>query len=158
MLIAFASAVVASGQFDTSNRAPEEPPKTVRENLAKLRIEQEKKDFEELVQRTEEALELSKQLGDSTNQSQLSDADLKKLQRLEKLVKKIRNELGADDYDEEADETFPQTVTSAIAKLRSAASSLFDEIKSSTRYSISVAAVESSNMIMRLLKFIKIRK
>lgn len=157
-VVIFPAAVYGQVPRDASDRVREEPPKNVRENLAKMRIEQEKKDFEELVKRTEEALELSNQLGAAANRNQLSAADRKKLDRLEKLVKKIRSELGAGKDDENGDESFPQTVASAITKLRTSASALFDEVKSSSRYSISVAAVQTSNMIMRLLKFIKIGK
>jgi oligoendopeptidase F len=163
-------AVSAFSQIEaaTSNGKPqpkEDLPSNIKETLAKQRIAREKKDYEELLQRSEEAVKLSDELEKSfANSNQLSSDDQKKLDRLEKLVKKIRNELGAGD-DGESDITDgddkdkqPSTLINAFKILQSNSSQLFDEIKKSTRYSVSVVAIQTSNFLLKLVKFIRFSK
>src|SRR5689334_9346056 len=98
--------ISAFAQIDTTTQngreqPKEDLPKNIKETMAKQRIEREKKDYDELVKRSEEAVKLSQELEKSfANSNQLSGDDQKKLDRLEKLVKKIRGELGADDDGE----------------------------------------------------------
>lgn len=170
LLLAMFFAVSAMAQgADASNatnrqQPKEELPKNIRETLAKQKIEREKKDYEELLQRSEEAAKLSQELEKSfVNSNQLSTEDQKKLDRLEKLVKKIRTELGADDDGDaetnEKDKTdSPSTLENAFKTLQTNAAQLFDEIKKSTRYSVSVFAIQTSNALLKLVKFIRFGK
>jgi hypothetical protein len=160
----------AFSQVDASSsngRQPqkEELPKNIKETLAKQRIEREKKDYEELLKRSEEAVKLSEELEKSfSNSNQLSPEDLKKLEKLEKLVKKIRGELGADDDDEQVNNSDKDqneqssTMVNAFKTLQKNTVQLFDEIKKSTRYSVSVIAIQTSNMLLKLVKFIRFGK
>jgi molecular chaperone DnaK (HSP70) len=98
----------------------EDLPKNIKESLAKSRIEKEKKEFDELLGRGAEALKLSEELEKSFKQnSKLSAEDQKKLDRLEKLVKKIRNELGGDGGEENDVEDNPSTIKNALETLQS---------------------------------------
>ena len=154
---------------DASTRSgkpqPEELPKNIKETLAKQRIAQEKKDYEELLERSQQAVKLSEELEKSfTTSNQISSEDQKKLDRLEKLIKKIRNDLGGDDDDGESDikeknkVNQPTTVENAFKTIQSNAAQLFSEIKKSTRYSVSVVAIQTSNALLRLVKFIRFGK
>lgn len=156
----------ALAQSDSSTRTgrggqrDEEMPKNIRETMARQRIEREKKEFEELLRRSEEAVKLSQELEKSyLAAKQLSAADQKKLERLEKLLKKIRSELGGNDDDDAKEEAGrrerPEDVLGALKSLQSNATQLFDEIKKSTRYSISVISIQTSNALLRLVKFIR---
>jgi hypothetical protein len=162
--------VTTFSQIDASTPGGKPPqkedlPKNIKETLAKQRIEREKKDYEELLQRSEEAVKLSQELEKSfTNSNQLSAEDQKKLDRLEKLVKKIRSELGGDDDGGEPEAVEkdkpekPSTIGSAFKTLQSNTAQLFDEIKKSTRYSVSVVAIQTSNALLKLVKFIRFGK
>ena len=156
-----AAAVAANAQIDASNQNParqkEEMPKGIQESLAKQRIEREKKDFADLLERGEEALKISNELEESfvKNNNSFSSGDQKKLDRLERVVKKIRNELGSNDNDEVEEK--PLSVLSALKILQSNTNKLVDELKKNTRYSISVIAVESSNALLNLIKFLRFR-
>lgn len=133
-------------------------PKNIQETLAKHRIERSKKEFAELVERSEEAVKISEDLEKSlTATARLTAVDQKKLERLEKLLKKIRSELGAEGDDDDAAEK-PSTLNSAVASLQSNASRLLEEVKKSTRYSISVVSVQTSNLLLRLVKFIRFNR
>ncbi|SRR5215204_836075 len=161
--------VTAFSQIDAStpNGKPqpkEDLPKNIKETMAKQRIEREKKDYEELLQRSEEAVKLSEELEKSfTDSNKITSEDQKKLDRLEKIVKKIRSELGANDDgeaeigDKEKAEN-PSNIDSAFKTLQKNAAQLFDEIKKSTRYSVSVVAIQTSNALLKLVKFIRIGK
>lgn len=159
----FSAAVCVSAQIDfpdastpngRSNQRREDMPKNVKESLAKNRIEREEKDYQELLDRADEAAKLSDEIQNSfNNQKKLSNADRKNLEKLEKLVKKIRKDIGGGDADE--DETLPKNVNSALVSLRENSSNLVDELKKATRYSISVSAIEKTNQILKILQFIQ---
>jgi hypothetical protein len=141
-----------SGKTDQSK---EDMPKSVKESLAKNRIDREKKDYEELIERGKEAAKLSAELGNSFDkQNKLSFEDRKKIDRLEKLVKKIRKELGGDD-DSDSDETVPPTMDKAVKILQEKTAFLLDELKKCTPYSISVVAIENSNALLKIVSFIQ---
>jgi len=156
--VVFADAQDASTRGGSTNK--EDMPKSIQENLAKQRIEREKKDFAELLSRGEEAVKLSNELEKSFSQNNLlSGEDKKKLDRLEKVVKKIRNEIGADDDDEVIEiDNKPLSVLNALKALQNNTVKLVDELKKSTRYSISVVAVESSNLLLKVVRFLRFDK
>lgn len=148
---------------DASSRGggrKEELPKGIQENLAKQRIEREKEDYVQLLQRGEEAVKLSSEVEKSFSQNnQLSAADRKKLDRLEKVVKKIRSEIGANDDDSAIEtESKPLTILNALDALQNNTAKLVEELKKSTRYSISVIAIESSNLLLKVVRFLRFDK
>lgn len=161
--VAAFAAVAAYGQGSDPNSpfpGPREaPPKGVREMMDKLRIEKEKKDYEEMLERGENALKLSSELETSLSKnSQLTDSDRTKLASLEKLVKKIREDLGGDD-DDEAEaaekEEKPSTIVQGFRSLKEATVRLVDELKKTTRFSISAAAIQTSNTVLRMTRFLR---
>lgn len=161
IVLLLAGALAAFGQIDAAspNGRPvkEEIPQNIQETLAKQRIEREKKDFDELLRKSEEAVKLSGELEKSfADSNRISADDQKKLERLEKLVKKIRDDLGADDDEEEKTDQSPSTLRNAFQTLQSGAADLLQEIKKSTRYSVSVIAVQTSNTLLKLVKFIRL--
>ncbi len=168
MLLMMFFGITAFAQIDAASREGrpqrEDLPKNIKETMAKQRIEREKKEYEELLQKSQEAVKLSEELEKSfTNSNQLSNEDRKKLDRLEKLIKKIRSDLGGDDDGEkEIVEKESNQVSSPIGNafktMQTNAAQLFSEIKKSTRYSISVIAIQTSNALLKLVKFIRFGK
>ncbi len=156
------SQVDASNQPLNKSNQKEDLPSNIKETLAKQRIAREKKDYNELLDRSQEALKISDELEKSfANSNQLSSEDTKKLDRLEKLLKKIRSELGGDsdgEQDEMVVKETPSTLGSAFQTLQTNASQLFDEIKKQTRYSVSVVSIQTSNALLRIVKFIRFGK
>ena len=170
-IFAFFAAMSVGAQIEASSasgrpQAKEEMPKTIQESLLKHKIEQEKKDHEELLERGEEALKLSAELESSvTETNKITVKDREKLDQLEKLVKKIRKELGGDDDDEKTVENIlePQQenvsiVVAAMKKLQSTALKLVDELKKTTRFSISAVAIQSSNSLLKIVRFVRFTK
>ena len=168
-LIVFAvlfGSVAVSAQIDPFNRDPrraerEEEAKIVKEMLAKQQSEREKKEHEELLKRADTALELSDELDKAFEEGDQLSTEDKRLAELEKVVKKIRDDLGGDD-DEDEDESRavnegPKDVKDAFLALRRSTLELVEEVKKTTRYSISVAAIRSSNSVLKLVRFLRFR-
>lgn len=168
-LLIFLSCAAAAGyaQGDASTRSGRVPqkedlPKNIQESLEKRRIEQEKKDYQELIQKAEEATKMATELNESfAKQNSLTAEDKKKLDKLERLLKKIRKEMGGDDDDdleenaEDEKDDKPSTVSNALNKLASTSVNLLDELKKTSRFSISVIAIQSSNAILRVIRFLR---
>jgi len=139
---------------------PREPePKNVREMLFKMRVEKEKKDYEEMLDRGQQALLLSKQIETAYEKNHsLSRSDLDKLGEVEKLVKKVRGELGGGDGDDsDTNSDNPKDVVDGVKYLTDSTEKLVDELKKTTRFSISAAAIESSNSVLKILQFLRLR-
>ena len=143
------------------------------EQLDKLRIEQNKKEFQAMIARGDEALKISEELEKAVAVSpRLNQIDRAKLESLEKIVKKIRSELGGDDDDESqsgdapmADGDAPRNesrnvappkdVVTALRSLKESAVQLVSELKKTTRFTISAAAINTSNAVLRLTRILK---
>lgn len=154
---------------DSKETEKSDQPKSVRELLEKARIDKEKKDFETMLSRGEEALKISEQLENALETtSQLTDKDLAKIESLEKIVKKIRAELGGNDEDDvdTSDDnstprpkvTPPNSVVEGFKALKDTTVMLVDELKKTTRFSISAAAIQSTNAVLRLARFLRFKK
>ncbi len=148
-----------AGSASGKSNGKEDYPKSIKESLAKSRIEREKKDYEELLQNGEEAVKLSESLEKTfTETNKLSAEDQKNLDRLEKLAKKIRRELGANDGNEPDDDEKPSSMRDAFKTLQASTGRLVAELKKTTRYSVSVIAIQSSNAFLKVIKFIRFSK
>ena len=180
LVLVFAALVIAAGfgcgdtfaqsSSNTDSLIPgrsreDDQPRSVKEFLAKQRTEKDKKDYEELLERGEQLAAISDQLEtEFLRNNQLSSADQAKLQSLEKLVSKIRKELGADDDDpEDEDEEVlarrePSSIREAFTNLKEVTGNLLDELKKSTRFTISAVAIQSSNSVLKLVRFLRLKR
>src|SRR5215203_1191802 len=110
MLLLVAAGFAQTELPDASSRTPgrqrnDEASVNLKEMLARQKAERDKKDYEEMLKRGEEALRLTKQLENSYEQNKgFSSDDKARLESLEKVVTKIRKELGGDD-DAELDKS-----------------------------------------------------
>jgi len=167
----FVTALSISAQAE--NRSPSEHrekddvvPKSMKDMLVRRRIEQDKKDHDELIRRGDEALEISAQLEESFSQhNQLSALDKERLDNLAGILKKIRRDIGAEDDDldkapAEADDqdAKPSTLENAFKVLQSTTVKLVDELKRTTRFTVSAVAIQSSNTLLRIVRFIRTGK
>ena len=145
------------------NRDDRDMPIGTREMNIKMRIEQEKKDYDEMLKRGEEVRRLSERLVRSFElKGSLSEDDRNLLESLEKNVKKIRDELGGDGDDGKIDEILgpdkKPTFANAVDKLKTTASDLVDELQKTTRFSISATAIQSSNTVLTVARFLRVWK
>lgn len=133
-------------------------PKGFLETMQKMRIEQEKKEYKEMMGRSEQALRLSEQLEKSFSQNgRLTKQNYDQIASIEKLTKKIRNELGGDDDDDRSDEP-TISEADAVKTLRERVVNLYDALKKTSRFSISAAAIEGTNAVLKIARFFRITK
>ncbi|MGI8668602.1 MAG: hypothetical protein ACR2J3_02010 [Aridibacter sp.] len=134
-------------------------PEQIREKLTELCIKEAKEDFQELLVRGEEIAKLTDELETSfTKNNGFSSDDREKIEKVEDLLKKIRKDLRADDDDDDDDkkEAKPKSLIEAVKTLKEKTADLFEELKKTSRYSISAVAIQSSNIVLKLVRFIKI--
>jgi hypothetical protein len=170
-LFLIASFAVAAFAQEADSHFPGQPAKNdedqpvgIKEQREKMRIDQEKKEYSEMVDRSQQALKLSQDIQKAFEQQpSLTRADQEKLDELEKLVKKVRSELGGGNSDDNDDEdqpqdTSPKTVAEAAKALSTYTAKLVDELKKTSRFSISVVAIQSSNSALKIVRFLKVSK
>jgi len=155
-------------KLNTGNEKKDADNTNFSELLTKQQLSRRKKEYDDMLQRGEKAAKLSEELETSvTTHETLSNEDIQKLQELEKLVLKIRDDLGGDDDTKESDENNSansaesdarKDVPSAVKFIRDSTVKLVDELKKSTRFSISVIAVQTSNSVIRFARLLRIRK
>jgi hypothetical protein len=181
ILTFFAVAIIAAGavgayaQSDIPDATTSRPggrraidaPRDLKAMLAKQRAERDKRDHKEMLERGEQALRLANQLEASFAQkNDLTAEDKARLESLQDVVEKIRKELGGDDdsgvddpsYMKPVDEPGPSTIEEAFKHLRTTTVKLVDELKKTTRFTISAVAIQTSNNVIRLVKFLRFRK
>jgi len=137
-------------------------PKNFKETLEKLRIEHDQKEFDKMIQRGETLMQLTADLEKSyDSKGHLTDREQKKIVEVEKLAKKIRDDLGGDDDDKDkpanrGDQGF--ALGDAVKALRTSSVDLYDELKKTTRFTISAAAIQTSNAVLNLARFLKLAR
>ena len=106
----YAQIVLPDASSRTGRPNNEDAPQGVKEMLARQKTERDKKDHEEMLKRGEEALRLAKLLENSYAQNRgFSSDDRQRLESLEKVVTKIRKELGGDDDSDAEDRPIMQS-------------------------------------------------
>lgn len=161
--VAFGQGIGADGRPMTgssnNNKDNDERPKSFRETLEKLRIEKEKKDYDQMIERGEEAVKISENLERAYEQNgRLTDREIAQLAEAEKLVKKIRSELGGDgdDEDKPTEGEQPPSQKEAVKSFRTTVAKLFGELKKTSRFTISAAAIQTSNAAIKIARFLKL--
>ena len=161
----FVAGVSSAQQVDAANSAPQsteknrDEPRSFGEILARHRSEQDKKDHEAMLERGNEALKISEQLEESYEKNKsLTREDKQQLDNLERIVIKIRKELGASEDDEDAKLSQPADLEDAFKFVQSNASKMVDELKKTTRFSISASAIQASNTLLWAVRLLRIKK
>jgi hypothetical protein len=118
---------------------------------AKREIKLAEKDHQENLNRAKEIGEIGKQLKDSYSGKATLDRDcFKKIERLEKLTKKIRSEAGGDD--EELSFPRPSDLPSAMKQIAEASESLSKEVQNTPRRVVSASVITHANVLLELIK------
>ncbi|MER3431439.1 MAG: hypothetical protein C4324_10425 [Blastocatellia bacterium] len=142
-----------------NGRRQRDDDQIIRELMAKQQSEREKKEYAQLVERAELVEKLTAEIKKSLDTNgDFSAKDNEKFAEIQRLILKIRDGLGgSDDEDPEAKDSIrqPKSKLEAFRSLLDNVGLLQSEIKKSTRYSISVTAIERANSVLRLLKFLR---
>ena len=107
-----------------------------------------------MLENGEMAVKLSEEVENSFNKSnKLTSEDLQKFEKIEKLLKKIRKELGGDSDEGVDDIKKPLDDQKCSFRIKETSVMLFDELKKTTRYSISAVAIQSSNTLIDIVRY-----
>jgi hypothetical protein len=171
LAIVFGCAIIAGAQTNPRN-APTPPgkletdksgssdEKTVLGSLDdEMRVKQSikllEKEYKQNVDRAREVAELGAQLRDALNAGRpFGREETKKLERLEKLARKIRAQAGGSD-EEDLLNNPPGKLESALSRLADVAESLFKAVQKTPRQVISAAVIQKANVLLQLAKATK---
>lgn len=125
------------------------------EMRAKQSLKLREKEYKDNVQRAREAAELSAELRDALKAGRAFGRDeTKKLERLEKLAKKIRDEAGGSD-EEALLNNPPGKLESALSRIADIAESLYKTLQKTPRQVISASIIENANALLKLARLTK---
>jgi hypothetical protein len=143
--------------IDGAKNPDDTPLTTFEEELrAKREIRMAEKEHQENLNRAREIGELGKQLKESLNNNSTLDRDcLKKIERLEKLTKKVRGEAGGED-EELTIANRPTDLVSAVTQIADAAETLSKDVLNTPRRVVSASVINNANVLLELIKAARI--
>ena len=122
---------------------------------AKRMLNEEKKEYDDNLARAHEAADLATQLAGAYEAKQaFNSADSKKLERLEKLTKKIRNEAGGSETDPDVKE-IPSAMDAAVKRVAELADELRKLVESTPRHVISASVIDEANKLLGVIQHVR---
>jgi len=119
---------------------------------AKREIKLAEKDHQQNLDRAHEIADIGKQLKESISGKSASDGDyLKKIERLEKLTKKIRGEAGGEDQDVTIPRQ-PTDLSAALTEIAEAADALSKDVEKTPRRVVSASVICNANVLLELIR------
>ncbi len=151
----------ASPSRPISSQAPprgeNEPPLSeMEEELnAKRAIKLAEKEHQENLDRAREIGQLGKELHDSLKNKTTIDREcLKRVDRLEKLTKKVRGEAGGGDEEVNIAHR-PTDIASATMQIAEVSESLSKDVKNTPRQVVSASVIGRANVLLELIKMLR---
>jgi seryl-tRNA synthetase len=134
----------------------ERPLSEMEEELkAKQAIKFAEKGHQETLSRAKEIADIGKELKTAVKDTPLVSRDSeKKIERLEKLTRKIRGDAGGDDQEVELSDR-PSDVRTALCRLAEAAETLSKDVKNTPRQVVSASVIEHANVLLELIKIVQ---
>jgi hypothetical protein len=155
------NAVAASAQITGADQSrpraqrPGEFGSPTEEMLRRAEIRREEDTHKEMVERADEAAQLGDELLASYKKnSTITRDDQKRLERLEKLARKIRGSAGGSDDKEELSDP-PGRVEGAVARLAKVSCELKESVSKTSRLVISAGVIRRSNEMIELIRHIR---
>jgi hypothetical protein len=137
--------------------ATNDPPLTTFEEelRAKHAIKLAEKDHQENLNRARELGDLGKELQESLKKKLTLDRDsLKKIERLEKLTRKIRGEAGGEDEEISIPDR-PSDISSAAERIAKATEELSKDVQNTPRQVVSASVIGNANVLLELIKILR---
>lgn len=152
----------ASPPSDPSNDRNKDDPSTnygspENEMRAKLIIKEEKKRYDENLARAREVSGIASQLRHSYEAHKaFGSDDAKRLERLEKLTKRIRNEAGGSESEADADvRDISPDMPDTLKKLAEIAEELQKMVEKTPRQVVSAAVIDQANKLIGLVQHVR---
>lgn len=142
---------------DRSSSGSESPMigSPVEEMLARRDIKAAEKGRRENLERAREVAQLGAEIHDSfTKNATLSRTELKKLERLEKLTRRIREEAGGSSGDVTI-ENPPRELKSALGRLAELSEEMRKGVEKTPRQVISAFVIERTNEVLEIIRYVR---
>ena len=122
---------------------------------ARMILKEEKKRYDEHLERAREVSQLATQLSETYKAKQaFGSEDGKKLERLEKLTKRIRNEAGGSETDPDV-KNIPADMASAVKRVAEMADDLRKPVEKTPRHVISAAVIDHANALIGVIQYVR---
>src|SRR5688572_27396281 len=145
----------APSQMDPSTTRERPLSEAEEEMRAKQAIKFAEKEHRENIDRAKEIANIGKELKAAASNAPLLSRDSeKKIERLEKLTRKVRGEAGGDDQEVEL-KNRPRDLPSAMALVGEAAETLSKEVQNTPRQVVSAAVIENANVLLELIRLMR---
>ena len=140
----------------TPNRGDEVPLTSMEEELnAKRAIKLAEKEHQENLDRAREIGQIGKELHESLKGKSSIDREcLKKVERLEKLTKKVRGEAGGED-EEVNIANRPTNISSATTQIAEVSETLSKDVQNTPRQVVSASVIGRANVLLELIKMLR---
>ena len=145
------------GPIDGTIKSPDSSPLTTfeEEMRAKRAIAQAEKEHADNVKRAREIADLGKEINDNLKDKSAIDRDaMKKVERLEKLTKKVRGEAGGEDEEVEIPNR-PSDLHTTVAQIAEASESLSKKVQDTPRQVVSASVIGKANVLLELIKMVR---
>ncbi len=142
---------------DKSSSFEDPPPLTTFEEeiRAKRAIKLAEKEHKENLNRAREIAQIGRELQDSLkNKTSLDRAVTKKIERLEKLTRKIRGEAGGEDEEVKIVDR-PSDIPSASTQIAETSEALSKNVQNTPRQVVSAAVIGNANVLLELIRMIR---
>jgi hypothetical protein len=143
--------------IDGTIKRPDDTPLTTfeEEMRAKRLIKLAEKDHQENLNRARDIAQLGKDLQNNLKDKSTLDRDaLKKVDRLEKLTKKIRGEAGGEDEDVTIVNR-PSDLPSALERVAQTTESLSKHVQNTPRQVVSASVINDANVLLELIRILR---
>jgi hypothetical protein len=125
------------------------------EMRAKRAIKFAEKEHLENLDRAREVAKIGEQIKAAFGVRQALDReDAKKLERLEKLTKRLRSEAGGCE-DEVKMEKPPENLTTAVERIAEVSASLADKVQKTPRQVVSTVVIDEANVLLELIRILR---
>jgi len=125
------------------------------EMRARMALKEEKKRYDEHLERAREVSQLAAQLLETYKAKQaFGSEDGKKLERLEKLTRRIRNEAGGSETDPDV-KNIPPDMASAVKRVAEMADDLRKLVEKTPRHVMSAAVIDHANALIGVIQYVR---
>jgi hypothetical protein len=125
------------------------------EMRARNEIKIAEKERQENLERAREAAQLGAEVRDGFLKTKTINAtEIKKLERLEKLARRIRSRAGGEDDDEPLNNV-PASLEPALTRLANTSEALYKGVEKTPRMVISTTVIERANELLEIIRFIR---
>ncbi len=125
------------------------------EMFARNEIKYYEKLHQENIDRARKALELSAKLRDVyVEHKSFGQPERKNLERLEKLIRRIRSAAGGSSGDKD-EVVAPRDLFAALARLTETAEALHTGVEKTPRMVVSAAVIERTNELLQLIRYLR---